>query len=111
VLQVSSAQAVSETAEAGDSVKFSAFRNQPLDTAANVTTPSMHKSASKYVCYYCVISVAFTVCSYNCKSFIDGLHTTQNNEAKWHSAVRCCSVNKRCFVVCAWKIRQKIRII
>jgi len=36
---------------------------------------------------------------------IEGLHSAQNNEAKWHSAVRCYSVNKRCFVMCAWKMR------
>jgi len=36
----------------------------------------------------------------------DGLHTAQNNEAKRHSAVRRHSVNKRCFVMCAWKLRQ-----
>jgi len=35
----------------------------------------------------------------------------QNNEAKWHSAVHCHSVtvNKCCFVVCAWKIKQKMQ--
>jgi len=41
---------------------------------------------------------------------IDGLHTAQNNEVKWHSAVRCHYVNTCCFVMCVWKIRQKMRI-
>jgi len=31
---------------------------------------------------------------------IDGLHTAQNNEAKWHGAICCHSANKRRFVVC-----------
>jgi len=32
---------------------------------------------------------------------------TQYNEAKRHSAVYCYSVNKCCFVMGVWKIRQK----
>jgi len=40
----------------------------------------------------------------------DGLYTAQNNEAKWHSSIHCHSVNKHCFVMCAWKIRQKMQI-
>jgi len=35
----------------------------------------------------------------------------QNSEAKWHSAVRRHSVNKRCFVMSARNIRQKMRIV
>ena len=46
---VQPSQAVSEPTDPGDAVKLSTPKCQQLDSAANVTTPPMHKSASKYV--------------------------------------------------------------
>jgi len=51
---------------------------------------------------------AVSLCFYNALplSLYRCARTAKNNEAKFHSAVRCHSANKCCFVTCAWKTEQ-----
>ena len=69
-MDVEASRGVTESSDAADTVKLSTPKCPQLDAVANVTTPLMHKSASKYGCHSCDFSkliiqlcLLYTICT------------------------------------------------